>query len=100
MTLKPSGPSADGQPMGRHGRRQREDADPFLRLADVADAIRVSLDQDRSGTSLPPLRRDLDLAFAVVLDEEHDGDRRAEFLSGYCELMQSLDALERAQRAA
>ncbi len=86
--------------MGRPTRRRRGDADPFLRLADLADAIRVSLDRDRTGTSLPPLRRDLDLAFAVVLDEEHDGDRRAEFVSGYRDLMQSLDALERAQRAA
>jgi hypothetical protein len=35
-----------------------------------------------------------------VLDEEHDVDRRAEFLTGYRDLMQSLDALERAHRAA
>jgi hypothetical protein len=69
--------------------------DAFAELARIADEIRLAIDRHPLGQALAGLRRDLDLAFARVLDREEDDDRRDEFVAGYAALCRSLDDLER-----
>jgi hypothetical protein len=73
--------------------------DAFAQLARAADQIRHSIDLGRFAESVTGLRRDLDLAFARVLDREDDPEQRTQFIDGYCALSLSLDELERLHAA-
>ena len=68
--------------------------DPFERLAEVTDAVSEAVD---AGVPSAGLRRELDLAFAVALDDlsdDEDAFYRLSLVHCYERLMTRLDEYE------